>query len=49
MAGQHDANAQAIAALPDLLEALETIALDFRCSDNAELARDVLKQAGYTF
>lgn len=43
------ANAKAIAALPDLLETLESIAHDFRCSDNAEHARDALTLAGYEF
>jgi hypothetical protein len=44
-----EANARAIAALPTLLETLEAIAHDFRCSDNAEWVREALKEAGYTF
>jgi hypothetical protein len=44
-----DAIAKATAALPDLLETLESIAHDFRCSDNAEHARDALRLAGYEF
>ncbi len=46
---RQEANARAIAALPDLLETLESIAHDFRCYDNAEHARDALTLAGYEF
>lgn len=40
---------KAIENISSLLETLESIAHDFRCSDNAELAREALEDAGYTF
>jgi hypothetical protein len=42
-------NNKAIENISSLLETLESIAHDFRCSDNAEWAREALEDAGYTF
>jgi len=42
-------NDKAIENLETLLEALEAIAHDFRCSDNAAWAREALEDAGYSF
>lgn len=44
-----ETNDKAIENISSLLEALEAIAHDFRCSDNAEYAREVLEEAGYSF
>ena len=44
-----ETNEKAIENISSLLEALETIAHDFRCSDSAEYAREALEDAGYSF